>query len=125
MSLRAFLKQAAGPAALFAAIALASPGVQVHAEGEALMSMETAPFASFGESAASCSVDAPPALSPTEIRQMTRQRLLAQMAAAKPGEEVRPLNGRGYNYKTESSPMAEMAILQAELAELEQQQQQR
>ena len=121
MSLRALIKQAAGPLALVGAIALASPGIQVHAEDDALMSLETAPFASFGETASSCSVDAAPTLSAAEIRQMTRQRLLAQMAQRDPGEEVRTLNGRGYNYRTEQSPMAEMAILRAELEQAQQQ----
>ena len=78
------------------------------------MSVEADPLLGLAPPADSCAVDAPRALSQEEIRQMTRQRLLQQMENVAPGEEIRPLNGRGYNYQSPRSAVAEMALIRAE-----------
>lgn len=117
MPFRDFVRLSLGPAVLVIAIALASPGVKVQAEDApgpaALMTLETAPLAGY-EPAGACSVDSPRGFTGDQIRAMTRERLLQQLAAAEPGVEVQPLNGRGYNYRREANPMAEMALLRAE-----------
>lgn len=128
LSLRAWIEPLPAAAALAALLVLSLPGVEVARAGEDIAPSADELFRLSAGGPPQAPQGACRPMDPDQLRAAERQRaeINARMAAlldGPAGGEV--LNGRGRNYKTQRSPLTEMAQIQAEAARAREPQQAR